>query len=219
MLTMSPGALQQGQPQSVGPPKVVGEILKGSAASATVGGTAVRRRNAPEQPAVGGAPATAAMVLAKDMATGRGKSSGAVPNPRSPRVAARSSGIPIRPKPVPPSVSKKSTAAVDDNDDRKRQPKCRRPTSAESRRVKVHNIHINCVWRTGATRIYNNMRTNDYIFVFLLTIYRTRDTSVRNVIINYYTCIYKIRCLGVCAEIHFRRDGDCVFQVLHNIIS
>lgn len=144
MLTMPPGALQ-GQ-RSSGPPKVVGELLKGAAEGTAATG---RKRSAGatssvavvEQPSPSGAPAAAAMVLAKDMATGR--KSSAVAGSQSPRAAARSSGIPIRPKPVPPSVSYRKTvvatvsapATITADDGRKQQPKYRRPTSVE--RVKV----------------------------------------------------------------------------------
>lgn len=135
MLTMSPSALQGQRSRSVaGPPKVVGELLKGT------GPTVVQKRGAvTEQPSGGGscAPAAAAMVLAKDMATGRKSSSGGGPVPQSPR-ASRASGIPIRPKPVPPSTFRKTAVATTTTDDRKQQqqpPKCRRPTSVD--RVKV----------------------------------------------------------------------------------
>lgn len=135
MLTMPSGALQ-GQ-RSAGPPKVVGEILKRGAgtASAVVEGTTTGPGRKRQQPS--GAPAAAAMVLAKDMATGRGKSSGAAAGSHSPR-AARPAAISIRPKPVPPSVSRKTVATVVGGSSRKPQPtnKCRRPTSAE--RVKVY---------------------------------------------------------------------------------
>lgn len=130
---MPPGALQ-GQ-RSAGPPKVVGELLKGTAgASAPVEGTGAsgRRRvvaGTAEQPS--GAPAAAAMVLAKDMATGRKSAVGGSQNPRTARV----SSIPIRPKPVPPPVVSRKTAAADDGRKRQRS-KCHRPTSAE--RVKVY---------------------------------------------------------------------------------
>lgn len=151
MLTMPPGALQ-GQ-RSAGPPKVVGEILKrgaGPAAApsptvAVVEGTAPGPGRRRQQPS--GAPAAAAMVLAKDMATGRGKpSSGtgaaaaAAAGSHSPRAARPSAAVTVRPKPVPPSVSRKTVATVVCGSGRKPQQtanKCRRPTSAE-RAVKVY---------------------------------------------------------------------------------
>jgi len=138
---MPPGALQ-GQ-RSAGPPKVVGEILKrgagtGAPPPAVVEGTAAGPGRRRQQPS--GAPAAAAMVLAKDMATGRGKSSGtaAAAGSHSPRAARPSAATSMRPKPVPPSVSRKTVAAVVGGSSRKPQPanKCRRPTSAE--RVKVY---------------------------------------------------------------------------------
>eukprot|EP00102_Acyrthosiphon_pisum_P008588 XP_003245431.2 PREDICTED: unconventional myosin-XVIIIa [Acyrthosiphon pisum] len=135
MLTMPPGALQ-GQ-RSAGPPKVVGEILKRGAGTTptVVEGITSGPGRKRQQPS--GAPAAAAMVMAKDMATGRGKSSGAAAGSQSPRAARPSAAISIRPKPVPPSVSKKTLATVVGGSSRKPQPsnKCRRPTSAE--RVKV----------------------------------------------------------------------------------
>lgn len=143
MLTMPPGALQ-GQ-RSVGPPKVVGELLKGSSAGlvavreGTTDATAVARKRggALGQGASSGTPAAAAMVLAKDMATGRKSSSAAAASSQSPRVvaAARGSGIPIRPKPVTPSASRKT--AVDGRKQLRPNKTCRRPTSVE--RVKVHS--------------------------------------------------------------------------------
>lgn len=148
MLTMPPGALQ-GQ-RSVGPPKVVGEILKGAVLTVAGEGAATprMRRSASEYPS-SGAPVAAAMVLAKDMVTGR-KSSGVVAtaNPQSPR-AARSSGIPIRPKPVPPSVSARKTvpvAAIGYGDGRKQQPKFRRPTSTERVKVLIYYCRRGCVY-------------------------------------------------------------------------
>jgi len=136
MLTLPPGTLQ-GQ-RSAGPPKVVGEILKRGAGSApaVVEGTSAGPGRKRHQPS--GAPLAAAMVLAKDMATGRGKASGAAASSHSPRAARPSAAISIRSKPVPPSVSRKTVATVVGSSSRKPQPtnKCQRPTSAE--RVKVY---------------------------------------------------------------------------------
>lgn len=137
MLTMSPGALQ-GQ-RSVGPPKVVGELLKGAATrEGSTGSATARRRGVAEQ--VSGMPAAAAMVLAKDMATGR-KSLATAVLPQSPRAAARASGILVRPKPVTPSASRKTTADAGGGGRKQRPNKtCCRPTSAEH--VKVYVIHM-----------------------------------------------------------------------------
>lgn len=146
MLTMPPGALQ-GQ-RSAGPPKVVGEILKRGAGPAApsptvavVEGTAPGPGRRRQQPS--GVPAAAAMVLAKDMATGRGKpSSGiAAAGSHSPRAARPSAAVTVRPKPVPPSVSRKTVATVVCGSSRKPQQtanKCRRPTSAERVKVYIH---------------------------------------------------------------------------------
>jgi len=138
MLALPPSALQ-GQ-RSAGPPKVVGEILKRGAGSApaVVEGTSAGPGRKRQQPS--GAPLAAAMVLAKDMATGRGKASStaAAAGTYSPRAARPSAAISIRPKPVPPSVSRKTVVTVVGSSSRKPQPtsKCRQPTSAE--RVKVY---------------------------------------------------------------------------------
>lgn len=128
---------QQQQQRSVTGPKVVGELLKAVEGTATA---AKKRAAAAEQQA---APAAAAMVLAKEMATGRKSlSSVAVGGLQSPRTA-RASGIPVRPKPVPPSTASaagRKTAVVDEA--RKQQQlkstaaPSRRPTSVD-RRAKV----------------------------------------------------------------------------------
>lgn len=159
MLTMPPGALQ-GQ-RSAGPPKVVGEILKGTVAAAAPalaeGTSSTRRRvvGAAEQPS--GAPAAAAMVLAKDMVTGRKSAVGGGVS-QSPKAAVRASSIPIRPKPVPPSVSRKTAAVVPPatltDDGRKRQrPKCHRPTSTERVKVYVYNLYMRYIRYTYYTYV------------------------------------------------------------------
>lgn len=141
MLTMPPGALQgQQQSRPAGPPKVVGELLKGAGHTTVVEGTTVARKRVVVTEQSSGAPAAAAMVLAKDMATGRKSSGGSstvatvADVPQSPR-AGRSSGIPIRPKPVPPSVYRKR--AIDDSCSRKRLPKSSSPRPTSVDRVKV----------------------------------------------------------------------------------
>lgn len=160
---MPPGALQQQGQRSAGPPKVVGELLKRAVAGpAAVEGTPVvsaavpvRKRNAASEPAA------AAMVLAKDMATGRKSSPAASVGPRSSRAVAatsprgsrtavatattaangRASSIPVRPKPVTPSVSRKLAQRTTADDGRKQQRPntCRRPTSPEPVKVSGRN--------------------------------------------------------------------------------
>ncbi|XP_050544906.1 unconventional myosin-XVIIIa-like isoform X2 [Daktulosphaira vitifoliae] len=122
MLTMSPGALQG---QSVPGPKVVGELLKNTNSEGPVSSApcSPTRRRIPE---VSGAP-VAAMVLAKDMATGRKSTAGGAI--QSPGKLSRTSAIPVRPKPVPPSPTVRKKKAAD-NCGRKLKT-CQRPTSVE----------------------------------------------------------------------------------------
>jgi len=163
---MPPGALQ-GQ-RSAGPPKVVGEILKrgaGTAPTVVEGITAGPGRKRQQS---SGAPASAAMVLAKDMATGRGKSSGAAAGSHSPRATRPSAAISIRPKPVPPSVSRKTVATVVGGSSRKPQPsnKCRRPTSAERVKVLHHckRLHIRYI-QGDIDIICSEYRVHSYIYI------------------------------------------------------
>ncbi|XP_050434820.1 unconventional myosin-XVIIIa-like isoform X2 [Adelges cooleyi] len=138
MLTMSPGALRD---QSGAGPKVVGEILKSGAAEGKVSSPPIpSRRRAPEVSA--GAP-VAAMVLAKDMATGRkSTAAGNTAVRQSPGRLSRTSGIPVRPKSVPPSPTALATVRKMQSQPTKvvdhcRKPMCSRPTSTDRSVVKT----------------------------------------------------------------------------------